>query len=69
MKPSTAWVLRPSGFVRGKCAPVAGDGLRRHATDRPRLNFGWWDDRVYHYLARDPVEKYFGLASTAVTSI
>ena len=24
-------------------------------------NFGWWDDRVYHYLARDPPEKYFGL--------
>jgi alpha-glucosidase len=33
------------------------------ARDRPTraYNFGWWDDRVYHYLARDPTEKYFGL--------
>jgi alpha-glucosidase len=33
------------------------------ARDRPTqaYNFGWWDDRVYHYLARDPAEKYFGL--------
>ena len=33
------------------------------ARDRPTqaYNFGWWDDRVYHYLARDPREKYFGL--------
>ena len=33
------------------------------ARDRPTqaYNFGWWDQRVYHYLARDPAEKYFGL--------
>jgi alpha-glucosidase len=24
-------------------------------------NFGWWDDRVYHYLKRDADEMYFGL--------
>ncbi len=24
-------------------------------------NFGWWDDRVYHYLKRDTDELYFGL--------
>ncbi|HTW34181.1 MAG TPA: glycoside hydrolase family 31 protein, partial [Rhizomicrobium sp.] len=24
-------------------------------------NFGWWDDRIYHYLARELYEKYFGL--------
>ncbi len=33
------------------------------AADRPTqaYNFGWWDDRVYHYLARDREEMYFGL--------
>ena len=31
--------------------------------DRPTqaYNFGWWDERVHHYLVRDPSEKYFGL--------
>jgi alpha-glucosidase len=24
-------------------------------------NFGWWDEKVYHYLARDRGEMYFGL--------
>ncbi|MBI1327502.1 MAG: alpha-glucosidase [Alphaproteobacteria bacterium] len=24
-------------------------------------NFGWWGEGVYHYLARDEAEKYFGL--------
>jgi alpha-glucosidase len=24
-------------------------------------NFGWWDDRIYHYLARERDEMYFGL--------
>jgi alpha-glucosidase len=33
------------------------------AKDRPTqaYNFGWWDERVHHYLARDPKEMYFGL--------
>jgi len=33
------------------------------AKDRPTqaYNFGWWDERVYHYLARTPDEMYFGL--------
>jgi len=33
------------------------------ASDRPTqaYNFGWWDDKVYHYLARDRREMYFGL--------
>ena len=33
------------------------------ARDRPTqaYNFGWWDDKVYHYLARDRGEMYFGL--------
>ncbi len=35
--------------------------------DRPTqaYNFGWWDDRVHHYLARDPEESYFGLGERA----
>ena len=33
------------------------------ASDRATqsYNFGWWDDRVYHYLKRDADELYFGL--------
>jgi alpha-glucosidase len=33
------------------------------ATDRytQAYNFGWWDDRVYHYLKRFPDESYYGL--------
>jgi alpha-glucosidase len=35
----------------------------RVARDRPTqsYNFGWWDDRIYHYLARERDEMYFGL--------
>jgi alpha-glucosidase len=28
-------------------------------------NFGWWDDRIYHYLKRDAEEMYFGLGERA----
>ncbi|MFT4171862.1 MAG: glycoside hydrolase family 31 protein [Rhodocyclaceae bacterium] len=28
-------------------------------------NFGWWDERVYHYLERKPDEMYFGLGERA----
>lgn len=33
------------------------------ASDRATqsYNFGWWDDKVYHYLKREPDEMYFGL--------
>jgi alpha-glucosidase len=24
-------------------------------------NFGWWGAKIYHYLARDPDERYYGL--------
>jgi alpha-glucosidase len=39
------------------------DGLVPVLRDRPTqaYNFGWWDARVHHYLARDPGEMYFGL--------
>ena len=37
------------------------------ASDRPTqaYNFGWWDERVYHYLRRARDEKYFGLGERA----
>ena len=37
------------------------------ARDRPTqaYNFGWWDDKAYHYLARDRGEMYFGLGERA----
>lgn len=28
-------------------------------------NFGWWDDKVYHYLQRERGEAYFGLGERA----
>jgi alpha-glucosidase (family GH31 glycosyl hydrolase) len=40
-----------------------GTEWRPAASDRPTqaYNFGWWDERVYHYLRRERGEKYFGL--------
>ena len=40
-----------------------GESWIRVARDRPTqaYNFGWWDNRIFHYLVRDPAEKYFGL--------
>ena len=37
------------------------------ATDRPTqsYNFGWWDEKVYHYLQRERGESYFGLGERA----
>jgi len=37
------------------------------AVDRPTqsYNFGWWDDKVYHYLQRERGESYFGLGERA----
>ena len=40
---------------------------RQTAADRPTqsYNFGWWDERIYHYLKRAPGEAYFGLGERA----
>jgi len=40
-----------------------GGAWRKMAADRPTqaYNFGWWDDRVHHYLARRPDERFYGL--------
>ena len=47
-----------------------GGEWRAAAADRgtQSYNFGWWDQRVYHYLERAPDEKYFGLGERAGTS-
>ncbi|GGP21714.1 glycoside hydrolase family 31 protein [Silvimonas iriomotensis] len=39
------------------------DAWIKVASDRPTqgYNFGYWDERVYHYLARAEEEQYFGL--------
>jgi alpha-glucosidase len=45
----------------------AGGAWRQVARDRPTqsYNFGWWDDKVYHYLVREADEMYFGLGERA----
>jgi alpha-glucosidase len=51
--------IRLNGFF---CSwkDAAGRTLLR---DRPTqaYNFGWWDEKVHHYLVRDPAERYYGL--------
>jgi alpha-glucosidase len=39
------------------------EGWSEVARDRPTqaYDFGWWDGKVRHYLARDPAEQYYGL--------
>ena len=46
---------------------LADGDWRTAAVDRPTqsYNFGWWDDKVYHYLTREPDEMYFGLGERA----
>jgi len=46
--------------------PDAG-GWTRIASDRETqaYNFGWWDEDIHHYLARDPADRYFGLGEKA----
>jgi alpha-glucosidase len=44
-----------------------GGVWQQAASDRytQSYNFGWWDDKVYHYLKREPDEMYFGLGERA----
>lgn len=44
-----------------------GTEWRSVARDRATqaYNFGWWDERVYHYLARESGEMHFGLGERA----
>ena len=41
----------------------AGGAWASAAEDRPTqaYNFGYWDERAYHYLRRGPRERYYGL--------
>ncbi|MGH8324946.1 MAG: TIM-barrel domain-containing protein, partial [Steroidobacteraceae bacterium] len=51
--------IRLNGFF---CSWKDAEG-RPLLRDRPTqaYNFGWWDEKVHHYLVRDPAEMYFGL--------
>jgi alpha-glucosidase len=44
-----------------------GHEWRLVASDRTTqaYNFGWWNERIYHYLRRERGEKYFGLGERA----
>jgi alpha-glucosidase len=41
----------------------AGGGWHAILRDRPTqaYDFGWWDGRAHHYVARQPGERYYGL--------
>lgn len=40
-----------------------GEAWRQMAADRPTqaYDFGWWDGRAHHYVARQPGERFYGL--------
>jgi alpha-glucosidase len=44
-----------------------GESWRLMSADRPTqsYDFGWWDGRVYHYVARKAGERYYGLGERA----
>lgn len=76
-QPVGAHLLLQTAFIRLRIA-LAGfvcqwealqpDGRwLRLAADRPTqaYNFGWWDQRVYHYLQRERGERYYGLGERA----
>ncbi|MTJ84063.1 MAG: glycoside hydrolase family 31 protein [Telmatospirillum sp.] len=46
---------------------LVGGRWREAASDRAtqNYNFGWWDERVYHYLKREAGDQYFGLGERA----
>jgi alpha-glucosidase len=50
-----SWALRSSGQWQTV--------LQDRATQA--YNFGWWDERVYHYVRREPGEMYLGLGERA----
>jgi len=45
----------------------SAEGWQLIAQDRPTqaYNFGWWDDATYHYVQRQPGERYYGLGERA----
>ena len=58
--------IRLNGFYCDWETKTTGE-WRMAASDRSTqsYNFGWWDDKVYHYLKREPDEMYFGLGERA----
>lgn len=69
----TAWLRLTIGLRGFLCTWESyddkADGLVEVLKDRPTqaYNFGWWDARVHHYLAREPGEMYFGLGERSGT--
>ncbi|HEX7760394.1 MAG TPA: glycoside hydrolase family 31 protein [Caulobacteraceae bacterium] len=55
--------IRLNGFSCSWRQRGADGDLHPILRDRPTqaYDFGWWDGRVCHYLARRPGERYFGL--------
>ncbi len=53
--------------LRCRWEVLRGGQWQPAAADRPTqaYNFGWWDQRVYHYLERERGEMYFGLGERA----
>ena len=58
-------IARTGLFCRWSQA--SADGWQVIAEDRPTqaYNFGWWDAGTYHYVARRPGERYYGLGERA----
>jgi alpha-glucosidase len=58
--------IRLNGFHchwEQRAAIGEGAGWHPMMTDRPTqsYDFGWWDGRVHHHVARRPGERYYGL--------
>ena len=58
--------IKLAGFFC-RWSQATSDGWRLIAEDRPTqaYNFGWWDEGVYHYVKRQPGERYYGLGERA----
>ncbi|MGE8470572.1 MAG: alpha-glucosidase, partial [Paraburkholderia hospita] len=67
----TAQVRLTVALDGGFCSwAIARDGAWHdvmHDRKTQAYNFGWWDDRVYHYVERQRGEMYVGLGERAGT--
>jgi alpha-glucosidase len=65
----TAQIRLTISLAGGQCtwAMRRGDAWQRVLQDRATqaYNFGWWDERIYHYVRREPREMYLGLGERA----
>jgi alpha-glucosidase len=65
----TAHIQLSVALRGGHCGWALRSGDQWHPVLRDRAtqayNFGWWDERVYHYVRREPGEMYLGLGERA----